>query len=335
VLEAGYPDSNEFHGIGKKFPITSEKAFEYVLNIQDYKEETPHEIVTQTYVLVKDIQNSQLVSDTFKTFATHHNINSTLYIPLMAGESITHFMTFDAIDQRKRYSSEEIEIFLFLGRELVKAQRIERLDDILHDFKNPAIATAGFARRLKKMLESEGPLKEDQRIRKYVDILFEETSRLQEMAMSASQVGRERQIDFTRIISRRFEINQEAIREQMRQDVLLEEDYCEELLTVKCYQLQLERLIDNILNNATNGIPLKGGNLGVRTYKEGNWACAEIYNTGIISDEDRARLLSGETRGRGGHITMRIIQLLNGKLDIRASNKHTTVMIKVPIHDAE
>jgi len=31
--------------------------------------------------------------------------------------------TFDALDQRKGYSAEEIEILLFLGRELMKAQR--------------------------------------------------------------------------------------------------------------------------------------------------------------------------------------------------------------------
>ncbi|MBW1803477.1 MAG: hypothetical protein JRJ85_22445, partial [Deltaproteobacteria bacterium] len=99
-----------------------------------------------------------------KKFALSHNINSILYIPLNIGDEITHFMTFDALDQRQRFSEDEIEVFLFLGRELMKAQRMERLDDILHDFKNPAIATAGFARRLKRLLEQEGVNDEQSKI---------------------------------------------------------------------------------------------------------------------------------------------------------------------------
>ncbi len=48
------------------------------------------------------------------------------------------------------FTEEEIEIFTFFGKELMKGLRLEKMDDILHDFKNPAIATAGFARRVKK-----------------------------------------------------------------------------------------------------------------------------------------------------------------------------------------
>ena len=113
------------------------------------------------------------------------------------GEEITHFITFDALDQRKRYAEEEIEIFLFLGRELMKAQRMERLDDILHDFKNPALATAGFARRLKNMLEQGDLKKNDPTARKYVEILLEETSRLQEMALTLYQRGEQQVINLT------------------------------------------------------------------------------------------------------------------------------------------
>jgi len=334
VLEAGYPDSTDFHGIGQKFPVSSEQAFEHVLNLRDYENESPYEMVTQTYVLVTDPQKSPLVSEAFRQFTRNHNINSTLYIPLKAGEQILHFMTFDAKDQRKMYSPEEIEIFLFLGRELMKAQRIERLDDILHDFKNPAIAIAGFARRLKQMLEKEATLGEHKKIREYVDILFEETSRIQEMAMSISQVGRERPLDFNDIVSKRFQINKFAITEQLRQ-VTLEEDYCNDTLMVKCYQIQLERLLDNLLNNATNAIPLMGGFLSVQTFADGDWACVEVKNTGEISEQERAGLLAGETRGRGGHITRRIIRMLNGKIDIRISEKKTSVLLKIPLYRGE
>lgn len=333
ILEAGYPDSQ--HGIGKSFPVSDEPAFELVLGLRDYTEVSPYEMVTPSYVLIIDPGRSKIVSDSIKQFARNRNINSILYVPLNVGEEVTHFMTFDALDYRMGYTPEEIEIFLFLGRELMKAQRMERLDDILHDFKNPAIATAGFARRLKHILGDMGLLEKDAKIGRYVNILLEETSRLQEMAMSMSHVGREEVVNLNEVIQRRFEINEEAIKEQLKQNVTLEHGSFEARLYIKCYPLHIERVIDNILNNATNAIPLQGGILSVRTYVEGPWACAEVTNTGAISEKERMKLLGGEVRGRGFYITLRIIRLMKGKLDITAGEGTTTVTLRLPVYKEE
>lgn len=332
VLEAGYPDSSSRHGIGQKFPIHLEPAFQLVLNLRDYTEKSPYEIFTQSYLLVIDPFKSQLVSEKVKQFALNHNINSILYIPLKVGDDITHFMTFDAVDQRKRFKDEEIEIFLFLGRELMTARRMERLDDMLHDFKNPAIATAGFARRLKQILEEQCHIEENTTVKKYIDIVFEETSRIQEMAMSMSQVGREKIVNLTELLKNRFEINKEVIKELLKQNITSEEGPFEDPLFIKCYPLQLERVMDNILNNATNALPLHGGTLSIRTYSDGDWACAEITNTGVISEDERVRLLVGKTKGRGGYITHRIIRMLKGKIDIRADEKNTIVTVYLPLY---
>jgi signal transduction histidine kinase len=330
VLEAGYPDYAGYHGIGKSFPVASEPAFEAVLNRRFFVEDSPSEVITPSYLLVRDPQNSRVVSKNLKHFAADHNINSILYVPLNVGEEITHFITFDALDQRKRYTEEEIEIFLFLGRELMKAQRMERLDDILHDFKNPALATAGFARRLKSMLE-RGDLKQnDPTVRKYLDILLDETTRLQEMALSLYQRGERQIVNLTEVLKNRFEINKEAIRELLKQNIELREGPFEDPLYVRCYPLHLERILDNLLNNATNAVPLQGGILTIRTYMDGKWACAEITNSGLISEEERLRLLEGEGRGRGLYITHRIIGLMKGKIDIRLGKNTTTLVVCLP-----
>jgi signal transduction histidine kinase len=333
VLEAGYPDSVGYHGIGKSFPIESEPAFELILGKKEYVEETPYEIATPSYLLVTDPQKSGLVSGNVKNFAKSHNINSILYIPLSVGGEINHFMTFDAIDQHQRYIEEEIDIFLFLGRELVKAQRMEHLDDTLHDFKNPAIATAGFARRLKQLLGKEPGERDEDKIRRYVEILMEETSRLQEMALSIYQVGEKQVVNLSDVVRYRFEINEEAIKEQLKQNVLIKGGPYEENLCVKCYPMHLERVLDNLLNNATNAIPLKGGELFVRTFRQDNWACVEITNTGVISEKDRLRLLEGEGSGRGIYITHRIVRLLRGRLEIRTGRDTTTILVRLPATD--
>jgi signal transduction histidine kinase len=335
VLEAGYPDYVGYHGIGKRFPISNEPAFELILNRRQYATDSPYEIFTQSYLLVMDPQKSDLVSKGVKSFAAIHSINSILYVPLNIGEEITHFMTFDALEHRKGYAEEEIELLLFLGRELMKAKRMERLDDILHDFKNPAIATAGFARRLKRLLEQESLEKEGPTIKRYVDILQEETSRLQEMALSLYQVGKPQVVNLSEVLKKRFEINTEAIKEQLKQNVTLREGPFQDPLLTWCYPLHLERILDNLLNNATNAIPLQGGTLSIRTYERGDWACAEITNTGRVSEEERLKLLEGEGRGRGIYITHRIIRLLKGKIEIRIGKQTTTLVVRLPIHRGE
>jgi signal transduction histidine kinase len=330
ILEAGYPQRGGYHSIGKGFPASTEPVFELLMNLREYSGDSAYEMVTPSYILIVDPQKSDLISSNLKHFASLYNINSILYVPLSVDGELTHFMTFDALDQRQRYRDDEIELFLFLGRELVKAQKMERLGDALHDFKNPAIATAGFARRLKKLLEEENREDTREQIMKYADILLEETSRLQELAMSLYQVGKEEVVNLSEVLQRRFEINKEAIREQLKQNVTLKEGPFDPDLNVLSYRINVERVFDNLLNNATKAIPLKGGTLEIRTYGDDKWACAEITNTGQMPEDERIRLLEGNTRGRGLYITHRIIRLLKGKVEIRAGKDTTTFLVSIP-----
>jgi len=332
VLEAGYPEEKGYHGIGRRFSVESEPAFELLLNLRDYSGDSIYEVVTPSYILVVDPQKSELISQNHKRFTALNNINSTLYVPLDVYGDVTHIITFDALDHRQRYSDDEIDIFLFLGRELMKVHRMERLDDALHDFKNPAIAIAGFARRLKKLLENKGSDRSEAKIRKYADILCEETSRIQELALSIYQVGEAQLVNLTEVLKRRFEINREAIREQLKQNISLVEGPFNFDLKVQCYPVHLERVFDNLLNNATKAIPLKGGELKIRTYAEGEWACSEISNTGQISEEDRLKILEGEGQGRGLYIIHRIIRVLKGKIEIQmGKDKTTTFVVRLPL----
>jgi signal transduction histidine kinase len=330
ILEAGYPEGTGHHGIGRRISIASEPVFQLILNRGGEVQETGRDVITPSYILVADPQGSPLLSENLKRFAAAHNINSILYVPLAWGDEVNHFIAFDALEQRQRYTEDEIEILLFLGRELMTAQRIERLDDILHDFKNPAIATAGFARRLKHLLELENHQTLHPNVKKYVDILLEETARLQELAMSELRVGKEQVINLTDCVRRRFEINKEAIKELGKENVSLKEGPFHASLYVECYPLHLERVMDNLLNNATKAIPPAGGVLSVRTYLEEGWACTEITNTGRISEEERLQLMQGEGRGRGLLITRRIVHLMKGKVVVKAGPDTTTFIVRLP-----
>jgi signal transduction histidine kinase len=332
VLQAGFPLIGGYHSVGKAVPVNSEPVYEVLLNLRGYSGDSRYEEVTPFYILIVDVARSSLMSENNKRFARRHGINSVLFIPLKVAGEITHFMTFDALDYRKRYREEEIGVFLFLGRELMKAQKMEQLDDALHDFKNPAIATAGFARRLKSLIQKDDLESSREQIQKYVDILLEETSRLQELAMGVYAVGEEQVVDFSRMVQKRFEINKEAIKELLKQDVALKQGPYDGDLRVKCHSVHLERVFDNLLNNATKAIPLKGGVLAVQTYAHGEWACAEISNSGEMSEQDQMKSLEGAGEGRGLYITYRILRLLNGKMDIRSENGVTTFVVSLPLY---
>ena len=119
----------------------------------------------------------------------------------------------------------------------------------------------------------------------------------------------------------------------LKQNVVVEEGPYHDPLYVQCYPLHVERVLDNLLNNATNAIPLKGGALSTRTYREENWACVEITNSGLIPEEERRRLMQGEGRGRGIYITYRIVRLLRGQIDIAVEKNRTKVTVKLPVAD--
>jgi len=98
--------------------------------------------------------------------------------------------------------------------------KLEKMGDILHDFKNPAIAVAGFAKRLQKILE-EGVYPKNEKVDQALDILLKETSRIQELALTLHEKGKESVIDLTEISKRRFLINKETLKELKRGNVQL------------------------------------------------------------------------------------------------------------------
>jgi hypothetical protein len=98
-------------------------------------------------------------------------------------------MAFDAQAQVKRFSDEEIEVFTFLGKELMKGLRLEKMDDLLHDFKNPAIAVEGFSKRLQKLLEGGMVTANKRKVDQALDVILKRP-RIQELALTLYGTGK-------------------------------------------------------------------------------------------------------------------------------------------------
>jgi signal transduction histidine kinase len=328
VLEAGYPEIQ--HGIGKVFSVR-ESYIDAVVNQTGPFGEFENEKIFPSYILIDNPKESHLLPPDLKRFLETQQIHSVLYIPLKVNEVVNYFLAFDAQTHHQRFADEEIEIFTFFGKELMKGLRLEKMDDILHDFKNPAIAAAGFAKRVQKILEDGDYPSKKEKINYALDIILKETSRIQELALTLHGEGREEIVDLTEKLKRRFLINEEAMKELKRVNVHLIMSDLESHLWVRCFPLDIERVLDNLLNNASNAIPEEGGRLSIRSYRKDSWAVAEITNTGEIRGEDRDRYLLGEGRGRGLHITTRLVKRMGGKMEIEAKEGQTTFRVMFPL----
>ncbi len=329
VLEAGFPETQ--HGIGKVFNV---KESPYIRTIVDQTGpfgEFEHEKIYPNYVHILNPQKSALLPPDLKRFLESQQIHSVLYIPLRVNGKVQYFLTFDAQAQHPGFTEEEIEIFALFGKELMKGLRMEKMDDILHDFKNPAIAVAGFAKRIQKILaEGEYPLKRE-KVDQALEIVLKETSRIQELALTLHGEGREEVVDLSEKLEKRAIINEEALVELGKGNIRFHEKSLEYPLRIRCYPLHIERVLDNLLNNASNAIPEEGGDLSVRSYRQGDWAVVEISNTGQISEEDKERYLMGEGKGRGLHITTRLVKRMGGKMEMESGEGQTTFRVMFPM----
>lgn len=329
LLEAGFPEIQ--HGIGKVFEVAKAPYIQTIVDQMGPFGDFENEKVYPAYVHILNPQRSHLLPPDLKRFLEIQQIHSVLYIPLNVNGKVQYFLTFDAQAKHSEFTDEEIEIFTFFGKELMKGLKLEKMDDILHDFKNPAIAAAGFAKRVQKILtDGEYPEKKG-KVDQALEIILKETSRIQELALALHGEGREEIVNLSEKLRKRAVINEEMLRELKRESVRLIEGDLDQPLWVRCYPLHIERVLDNLLNNASNAIPEEGGNVSIRSYRKDGWAVAEISNTGQISEEDKERYLHGGGKGRGLHITTRLVKQMGGKMEMESGEGQTTFRVMFPL----
>jgi signal transduction histidine kinase len=331
-IELEYPSDQEIHEICCVYSVKDHPYFDALLHDTEKRDDYAYERITPSYILIKDPLKSRLSNDELKRYAARQNVNSVLLIPLKAMNEINYFLVFYAKDRRQEFTEYEIDLLSFFGKEIMKALRIEKLDDVLHDFKNPAVAIAGFAKRTKKLLENEDLASVKEKLSEYLDIIIQESVRMQELAIYPNIEGREREVDLSETLRRRFKINEEAIREQRRMNIHLIDDKREPGLQIYCSPLGLERVLDNLLDNATKAIPEEGGELSIKSYRSGDMAAFEIRNTGKIPEESIGQIKKGEVKGRGLNIIYRFIQANHGKLDVFTDNDSTIFRVMIPLH---
>lgn len=332
-LEAAYPLEQTYHEIGYTFTVRHHPYFEAAILGKSTIGDTPFERITSSYVLIKDPEQSSLISPKMRQFVKKHRIHSFLLVPLKVDERVRHLLTFYATKKRQYFTDEEIELLIFFGKEIMKASRLEFFSDILHDFKNPAIALAGFAKRAQRILES-GPVDiiRDKLI-DYLKIMSTEASRLQDLALTMSGEGREEVIDMGAIAEDRFRMSEAVVQETKRSNINLAPPDLEPNLFIFCPRFALERVIDNLLSNAIKAIPNEGGGVALRAYRQDDMVCLEISNSGEIPADQIEQVRQGKVKGRGLSIIYRFVITNHGKISIWAEEGMTKIILMLPFAD--
>ncbi|NDY42987.1 GAF domain-containing sensor histidine kinase [Dissulfurirhabdus thermomarina] len=331
-LEAAYPPDLAYHETGYTFTVAHHPYFERAVQEAPRPVDTPTEKITPAYVLVRDPLASPLTSPGLRAFARAHQIHSILLVPLRVKGRVRHLITLYAGDQKEAFTEEEIELVTFFGKEIMKATRLEFLGDLLHDFKNPAVAVAGFAGRARRLLDAEPDLEAvRERLKGYLDIVVRETVRLQDLAIGMTAEGREEALDLGRVALDRYRINEEVVRESRRTRLRMEPPEVEPGLLVFCPRFGLERVLDNLLNNATKAVPEEGGRIAMRVFRDGRRACLELRNTGEIPAEHIDQVRRGQVRGRGLNIITRFVQANHGRMEVWTETGETVFRVCLPL----
>ncbi len=332
--DGSYPSEQSFHQTGHSFYVHDHPCLAAALGDNPH-EDTACERIAASYVLIKDPLRSRLIDQEMRTFAHEHRVHSILLIPLRIDLQVRQLLVFYASEQKQFFSDEEIELLTFFGKEIMKASRLEFMGDMLHDFKNPAIAVAGFAARMRSLLQAEELEPVRGRLQYYTQILIREAARIQDLALAMTDQGREELLDLALVAYQRFRINEEVVRESRREKLLLHKPQLKSGLFVFCPRFGLERIIDNLLHNATKGIPESGGELALRGYREDIMACLEIRNSGEIPAPQLLEVQAGRGVGRGLSIVSRFLQQNNGLMTIVSQAGQTVCTIKLPFSALE
>ena len=330
-LETSYSPKQTYHDSGYRFTLDHHDYLWAAVHGSKEYADMLYERITPSYVLIKDPLKSNLVSSGLREFVDKNQIHSILLLPVRISTVTRHILCFFATQHKQDFAEDEIELLTYFAKETMKTLRLEFLGDMLHDFKNPAVAVAGLAMRSRKLLDNEDLNVVRDKLILYQDIIVRETTRLQDLSLTLTGEGRGAEVDLGKVALERYVLNRAAIKEFKYANIIVRPERIEKDLIVLCPLPGLNRTVDNLLNNATKAIPKKGGFIEMRVYRSDDMACLEVRNSGEIPQEQFDFVRKGHVGGRGLNIISRFIHNNHGKIEITTEKEVTSIIICLPL----
>ena len=221
---------------------------------------------------------------------------------------------------------------------LIRTERLAAMGNLVkgiaHEIRNPITTIGGFSSRLKK------ELKEESKLRKYVDIIMEESKRLENIVTEVHEFAGVQSAnmnldDLGAVLSQvATEFGEQAKKQDVKFMVKIDKDLPLTFMDTS----QIAKALSNIIENALESMP-NGGKLTLEAKRDNANIVTSIRDTGCgIAQENLDSVydpfFTSKTRGAGLGLTMVHQILMNHNGELKFDSKEgvgTTVTIRLPV----
>jgi signal transduction histidine kinase len=224
---------------------------------------------------------------------------------------------------------------------LIRAERLAAMSHlaqgVAHEIRNPIMTIGGFARRIRTEVT-------DDKFRKYIDIIMEETLRLENLVKEIQEF-----LDVQAVTLRPEQIApviEDALKtvetKATQQGVTVVRDFRLDKIIIPIDPFQIRAALYHLLINALDAMP-KGGMLTITASQDKESIFISVRDTGCgipkeVLDSIYDPFFTSKTKGAGLGLTMvhQIIMNHHGEIKIRSEvDKGTTATIRLPARAAD
>jgi signal transduction histidine kinase len=239
------------------------------------------------------------------------------------------------LEENFQLTAEELKI---TQQKLIRSERSAAIANLVqgvaHEVRNPIMSIGGFAARMKESLGK------NHKFKKYLDIILQETSRLEKLVRDVKELAEMQDIHLqpTDIKDLLDNVIEEFSPIISGRSIRLETDIQEDLPVMNLDKAQIARAVKNIIQNSIEALP-EGGELKIGAQAVDAHVRIVVKDTGIGVDEDKLNsildpFVTSKTTGAGLGLTMvyQIISNHQGELEIRRLGKGTKVTLDLPVN---
>jgi signal transduction histidine kinase len=243
---------------------------------------------------------------------------------------------YQRLEENFRLTAEELKA---TQQKLIRSERLAALANLVqgvaHEVRNPIMSIGGFAARMK------AGLKEKHKFHRYLDIILQETSRLEKLVQDVKELAGmhtayPQPANMNNLLSTVIENFSPALSQRF---IHLKTDIEEGLPPIAVDKAQIVRALKNIVQNSVEAMP-SGGTLNLRACEVDSHIQIVIEDSGIGIEENELDsildpFVTSKTTGAGLGLTMvyQIVMNHQGEIEIKSrGGRGTRVTLELPLN---
>ena len=243
---------------------------------------------------------------------------------------------YQRLEENFELTAEELKI---TQKKLIRSERSAAIANLVqavaHEVRNPIMSIGGFAARMKDGLDKT------HKFRKYLDIILQETSRLEKLVQDVKELSEMQTVylqpaNMNNLLS---DVVKDFSPIMSGESIDLVADVEDSLPTINIDREQISRALKNIIQNSIEALPT-GGTIELKARAVDSHIRIVVDDSGIGIDEDKFDsildpFVTSKTTGAGLGLTMvyQIVKNHQGEIDIkRKDDKGTVVTLDIPVY---